>query len=169
VTDAAIDKTVFVWTPGGAGVDLPPAEALALVAQMLANEADELPDTCWEVREPGVDCNEGEPELHRTLREAVEAAMPFWQDSGVDFVRAAFLAMVAGLVVSTGIEIEDTCPACGVVCGPDDATLADHGVCYTCHRQILSGARCGRCREWGYASATCPDVANDLALDEECR
>lgn len=46
------------------------------------------------------------------------------------------------------------CPVCDELC-KDDVTIEDHGMCYDCHHQILSGERCWYCRELGHSKDEC--------------
>jgi len=53
------------------------------------------------------------------------------------------------------------CPSCDEVYPGTDiteaTTLADHGVCWTCHHEMLAGQRCRICYELGHDSYRCPD------------
>jgi len=53
-------------------------------------------------------------------------------------------------------NIED-CPCCGNTCH-DDVTIADHGVCWDCHHEMLMGERCFGCWDYGHGLDFCPDI-----------
>ena len=49
-----------------------------------------------------------------------------------------------------------TCPSCGTYDSDEATSIADHGVCHDCHRQILAGERCSGCHELGHSIENCP-------------
>lgn len=67
-----------------------------------------------------------------------------------------------GILRGDKVEGIDECPSCheaiSLADTSEQTTLADHGVCWYCQRQIVNGERCSICWELGHASFECPIV-----------
>lgn len=94
---------IFVWTPGGSGVGLSLGGAQEEVGRMLR----EQPEYMWEWREPGDMEYQDYPHLYPTLKQAIEHALPIYAALGLSLSAAGLLAMDAGLVLSTGILVDE--------------------------------------------------------------
>jgi hypothetical protein len=90
-----------IWNMGGVPSRLALEAAQTQVSQLL-----EQRETCWEVRAPGEAVGE-DGSYYLTLLKATEAAMPRFTELGLTPVQAALAAMLAGLVLSTGIPVEE--------------------------------------------------------------
>ena len=99
-----MNKKYWVWIPGGTMEEMDMEHAAPLINSMAYATQDFL----WERREVGIDPEEtwddGKHE-HLILREAVNAALPLWEDIGMTFAQAALVCFSTGLVMSTGAEI----------------------------------------------------------------
>lgn len=67
-----------------------------------------------------------------------------------------------GLLRGNKVQGTDECPGCHVEISLSDkseqTTLADHGVCWYCNRQIVNGERCPICLELGHRLSECPMI-----------
>jgi hypothetical protein len=96
---------VTIMEAGGLYMQFTTVELLAKVPEMYGGQG-----YLWERRLPGA-CHQdtwdsGDFE-HRTLEEAVEAALPNYKALGLSFDTAAAVCLSAGLVLGTGAEIEE--------------------------------------------------------------
>jgi hypothetical protein len=85
-------------------------EAMELDGFFITNETLTQESVVWESRVPGESCDstwdEGSHE-HVTLTEATTRVLPFYAEYGLSLVQAAHLALRTGLVVETGISVEE--------------------------------------------------------------
>jgi hypothetical protein len=96
---------VTILESGGLHMQLTIADLLAKVPEMCSEQG-----FLWKRRLPGAhhkDTWESGDFEHRTLKEAVEAALPCHRALGLSFETAAAICLSAGLVLGTGAEIED--------------------------------------------------------------
>lgn len=67
-----------------------------------------------------------------------------------------------GLVRGDKVEGIGECPSCheeiSLADVSEQTTLSDHGVCWSCNREITNGERCPLCLELGHRLSECPLV-----------
>ena len=95
---------LYVWQQGGGMGNLTLADAVQYVEDQRTKRNYQ-----WEVRTPGKEC-ETDWDGHPTLEAAVNAALPNWAEIGLSWEQAALVAIDAGLVLSTGAEVEEDDP-----------------------------------------------------------
>jgi hypothetical protein len=93
------------WTQGGSLDNLTIAQA----GEYVLSQKD-VTAYAWEVRDPGVDAektwHDGKHEFP-TLAQAVDNALPYWQEIGLTWTQAALVALSSDLVLSTGASVDE--------------------------------------------------------------